>query len=97
MRAHRRAAGRETAIDDVPETSGALTTNSDQDRRLDAEALRAAIMRLPDGQRRAIEMTKLRELSLEEASAMSGMSVVALKVATHRGLQSLRKLLNGSK
>ncbi len=63
---------------------------------MEADALRAAIARLPDGQRRAIEMTKLQELSLREASTASGMSVAALKVATHRGVQALRKLLNGS-
>ena len=97
MRRSRRAGARETPIDDIPETSEALRTNSDQDKGLESEALRAAIARLPDGQRRAIEMMKLQELSLEEASAVSGMSVAALKVATHRGVQALRKLLRGSR
>lgn len=96
MRRSRRAGARETPIDDVPETSDALMTKSDQHKGLEADELRAAIARLPEGQRRAIEMTKLQELSLEEASTASGMSVAALKVATHRGLQALRKLLNGS-
>ena len=94
MRRNRRSGARETSIDDVPETSDALMTNSDQHKGLEADALRAAIARLPDGQRRAIEMTKLEELSLEEASTVTGMSVAALKVATHRGVQALRKLLN---
>ncbi len=97
MRRTRRAGARETSIDDVPETSDVLRTESDQDKKLDAEVLRAAVARLPDGQRRAIEMTKLQELSLEEASTMSGMSVTALKVATHRGIRALRKLLHGSR
>jgi len=97
MRRTRRAGARETSIDDVPEASDALRTESDQDKKLDAEVLRAAVARLPDGQRRAIEMTKLQELSLEEASTMSGMSVTALKVATHRGVRALRKLLHGSR
>ena len=61
MRRNRRSGARETSIDDVPETSDALMTNSDQHKGLEADALRAAIARLPDGQRRAIEMTKLRE------------------------------------
>ena len=95
MRRNRRAAARETPIDDVPETSDALVADSNQDTGLEADALRAAVADLPEGQRRAIEMTKLQELSLEEASAVSGMSVAALKVATHRGVQTLRKLLNG--
>ena len=96
MRRTRRAGARETSIDDLPETSDALRTDSNQDSLLEADALRAAIARLPAGQRQAIEMTKLQELSLQEASTMSGMSVAALKVATHRGVQALRKLLNGS-
>jgi RNA polymerase sigma-70 factor (ECF subfamily) len=96
MRRSRRAGARETPVDDVSETSDALMTKSDQHTGLEADALRAAIARLPEGQRRAIEMTKLQELSLKEASTASGMSVAALKVATHRGLQALRKLLNGS-
>jgi RNA polymerase sigma-70 factor (ECF subfamily) len=37
-------------------------------------------------------MLKLEEMSLKEAAAASGMSVAALKVATHRGLKSLRKV-----
>ena len=96
MRRSRRAGARETPIDDVPETSDALMTKSDQHKGLEADELRNAIARLPEGQRRAIEMTKLQELSLEEASTVSGTSVAALKVATHRGVLALRKLLNGS-
>ena len=41
----------------------------------------------------SVEMLKLRELSLKEASAESGMSVSALKVAVHRGMIALRKAL----
>ena len=95
MRGRRRAAGRETPLDDVAETSDALVTNSDQHMGLEADALRAAIARLPDGQRRAIEMTKLQEMSLQEAATASGMSVAALKVATHRGMQALRRMIMG--
>jgi len=38
-------------------------------------------------------LLKLHELSLREAAATSGMTIAALKVATHRGLKSLRKWL----
>jgi RNA polymerase sigma factor (sigma-70 family) len=97
MRRGRRTAARETPIDDLPETSAAFATNSTQEQALDAGALHAAVARLPAGQRQAVELTKLQELSLEEASAASGMSVAALKVATHRGLRTLRKLIEGSR
>ena len=45
------------------------------------------------GQRQAITMLKLEEMSLKEAAAKSGMSIASLKVATHRGIKALRKLL----
>ena len=61
----------------------------------ESRALREAVERLPPAQREAIRLLKLNEMSLKEASAASGMSIVALKVATHRGLRSLRKLLTG--
>ena len=59
----------------------------------DPDVLREAIADLPAGQRSAIEMLKLRELSLKEAAAASGTSVGALKVATHRAMGALRRKL----
>lgn len=56
--------------------------------------LRDAIGRLPPGQRRAVLLLKLRGLSLREAASESGMSVAALKVASHRGIKALRAMLN---
>ena len=38
-------------------------------------------------------MLKLKEMSLKEAAAASGMSITSLKVNTHRALKSLRKIL----
>jgi RNA polymerase sigma-70 factor (ECF subfamily) len=63
----------------------------------DYEALRAAISALPDGQRQAVELLKLRELSLKEAAIVSGLSVAALKVAAHRAVKSLRRRLEQPK
>jgi len=63
----------------------------------DAAALRGAIEGLPSGQRQAIKLLKLKEMSLKEAAAQSGMSIVALKVATHRAMSSLRKMLGGQR
>ena len=40
-------------------------------------------------------MLKLRELSLKEAAAVSGMSVSALKVAVHQGRQGPPARLGG--
>ena len=48
---------------------------------------------MPEAQRKAVTMLKLEEKSLAETSALTGISVTALKVSTHRALNSLRKLL----
>ena len=60
---------------------------------LDRRDLAAAIEQLPAGQRKAIRLLKIEERSLKEAAAMSGMTVASLKVATHRAIKSLRKIL----
>ncbi len=59
---------------------------------MDARVVRDAVGHLPRGQREALRMLKLEEMSLKEAAAASGMSVSALKVATHRALKTLRKM-----
>ncbi len=64
---------------------------------LEAEELRHAIERLPAGQRNAITLLKLQEMSLEEASTVTGLSVSALKVATHRAVKALKSLIEKKK
>jgi RNA polymerase sigma-70 factor (ECF subfamily) len=59
--------------------------------RYDAvNALQKAIRQLPAGQRSAIELLKLREMSLREAAATTGMSISALKASVHRAVRTLR-------
>ena len=55
------------------------------------EELTEAIVALSPPQREAIELLKLREMSLAEASAASGSSVTALKVKVHRDIKTLRE------
>jgi RNA polymerase sigma factor (sigma-70 family) len=59
----------------------------------DSKALRHAIAQLPPAQRQAIEMLKLREMSLKQASAASGASIGALKISVHRAMATLRRSL----
>lgn len=89
-----RIAARETALTDAHETLALEETNS-HERAHDVRRLRVAISGLPGGQRQAIEMLRLRELSLKEASAISGQSETALKVAVHRAVKRLRRALEG--
>ncbi len=62
------------AVDTYPETSGEDETNRGESYG-DAEALQEAVKSLPPGQRVAIELLKFRELSLKEATTISGTSV----------------------
>lgn len=62
--------------------------------RLEQDLLRRWLDELPAGQRQAIELLKVRELSLHEASRTSGQSVGALKVSVHRALKALRLRAN---
>lgn len=99
-RRHGRRAAHEVQVgqvENVPVTFSDEGANIDDDRYHDPEALRRAIRDLPPGQRTAIEMLKLREMSLKEAAAASGTSIGALKVSVHRAIAALRKaLIKGS-
>ena len=87
-----RRAARETALAPAHETLPAEETNV-HERESEVRRLRGAIAALPAGQRRAVELLRLRELSLKEAAAASGQSPTALKVALHRAIRRLRGLL----
>jgi RNA polymerase sigma-70 factor (ECF subfamily) len=59
----------------------------------DERELEGMVNNLPPAQQSALRLLKLKELSLKEAAAVSGMSVTSLKVNAHRALKSLRKML----
>jgi RNA polymerase sigma factor (sigma-70 family) len=92
LRRHGRSRARETPLEAGHETFAAPEANL-QEQASDGRVLREAVAELPPGQRDAVRLLKLEGLSLKEAAAASGMSVAALKVATHRALKNLRKKL----
>ena len=92
LRRQGRQRARETLSDVHQETFEAPEANLGEEM-VDRRELHAAIESLPAGQKQAIQMLKLKEMSLKEAAETSGTSVTALKVATHRALISLRKIL----
>lgn len=61
------------------------------DKAASAAEVGQMLEQLTPGQREAIELVKLKEMSLAEASAKSGQSVAALKVNVHRALKRLRR------
>jgi RNA polymerase sigma-70 factor (ECF subfamily) len=92
LRGRARRAFRETELTEAHETFAAVEANLPE-AASEARRLRAAIASLPAGQRQAMEMLRLKEMSLKEASAASGQTETALKVAAHRAIHRLRKLL----
>ena len=89
-RRHKRHASGQALTDEMA-ADLADDSTSDAATRYDAvDALQKAIRALPTGQRSAIELLKLREMSLREAAATTGMSVSALKASVHRAVRTLR-------
>ncbi len=93
LRRQGRFRSRETALTSEHETFPARQANLEQEVSYRHE-LEAALDNLPPGQRQAIRLLKLKEMSLKEAATATGLSVTALKGATHRALKNLRKMLS---
>jgi RNA polymerase sigma-70 factor (ECF subfamily) len=94
LRRMTRHISREVELSSEHETFAPAPANLFGDKSAEL-ALVGAIDKLPPDQRDAIKMLKLEEMSLKEASRTTGRSVAALKVATHRAIKNLRKLLKG--
>jgi RNA polymerase sigma-70 factor (ECF subfamily) len=93
LRRQGRLQSREVPLAAIHDT--ATTHEATPDEASVRGALEAAVDRLPPAQRQSIRLLKLKEMSLKEAALVSGMSVASLKVATHRALKTLRKMLSG--
>ena len=92
-RRNSRRKANEVAVDEYP--TDVADADAAADRYGDPEELRRAIRVLPKGQRSAIELLKLREMSLKEAAEASRTSISALKVSVHRAIKTLRTSLQG--
>jgi RNA polymerase sigma-70 factor (ECF subfamily) len=92
---------RRTRIDAVERAAGEdyetfpdPQANREMEATQDAGVLKDAVAALPLGQRRAVELLRLQELSLADAARASGQSEGALKVSLHRAIRGLRKILS---
>lgn len=92
VRRRTRQRAREVAFSIEHETFAEAPANLFTEKSIEL-ALVGAIDKLPPDQREAVRMLKLNEMSLKEASRASGRSISALKVATHRAIKNLRRLL----
>jgi RNA polymerase sigma-70 factor (ECF subfamily) len=93
LRREGRRGAMETSDSDTLETFADPKANSGTETRELNEWLTEAIEKLPPRQRRAIELVKLGEMSVAEASAASGQTPGAVKVNVHRAIRALRSLL----
>jgi RNA polymerase sigma-70 factor, ECF subfamily len=94
LRARTRRAAVETETSDAMHEVADTATGADALHETRTE-IAAALAALPAGQRAAVRMLKIEELSLAEAAAQSGQSVPALKSLLHRAMLSLRAALRG--
>jgi RNA polymerase sigma-70 factor (ECF subfamily) len=88
---------RENAVEiDAPlayETYADPEANKDARASEAAEEIASALDALSPGQRQALELLKLKEMTLKEAAAVTGQSEGSLKVGVHRAIKSLRARL----
>ena len=93
-RRYSRRSTKEVLVDELPTNNSDDKADGANGVYGDPDALRKAVKGLPKGQRVAVELLKLREMSLKEAAQVSSMSISALKVSVHRAIKSLRLSLN---
>lgn len=97
LRARKRRAPIEHEIS--PEAMEGVADGSGRaDDKLSAHSdIASALDALSPGQRAAVRLLKIEELSLSEAARVSGQSVSALKSLLHRAMLSLRASLKGGR
>jgi RNA polymerase sigma-70 factor (ECF subfamily) len=97
LRRRGRTDAMEVADDLAYETFADPAANRELEAAQNTAGLSGAIAGLPASQREAVELLKLKELSLAEASRASGKSTTALKVNVHRAIKALRAQLTGER
>jgi RNA polymerase sigma factor (sigma-70 family) len=81
----------------TPEHETFVASEANLEESMDRIGLERLIERLPPKQQQPVSLPKLKEMSLKEAAKVSGMSIVSLKVAVHRALKGLRRMLTDGK
>ncbi len=97
MRRRGRIGAHETADARAYETFADPAANKELDAHAASVEAGAMLADLSPAQRQAVELVKVQELSLAEASVVSGQSVGALKVNVHRALKALRARWSGGR
>lgn len=93
LRTQWRTCAREAQLNESQYETFAEERTNPSEEPPEERLLQSAIEQLPAAQRQAVRLLKMQEMSLQEAAQISGQSVSSLKVATHRAMKSLRRLL----
>lgn len=88
---NRKFAEKEVPTEKLPDIASEET-----DRELEEE-LFMALEALPEINRRAVDLLKIRGYTLEDAAKELGITVAALKVRAHRGYVCLREYMRGKR
>ena len=83
----------EPAAGDIPEIGQDAAIEAALIRNQTAEAVRRAVMALPEAQREAIVLFELEELSIAETAAILGIERNAVKARLFRGREKLKQTL----
>ena len=94
LRRHGRREALNDPLDELPEHRHPAAIADERPAQRDLAVL---LGRLPAAQRLAIELTRIEGLSVAEAAQRGGVSVSAIKVQVHRGLQRLSRLVQGDR
>lgn len=88
---------RRTRIDlaarELAETFCDIPTNTDAETVVNLMSVRKAMKGLTPAEQQAVELLRLREMTLAEAAEASGSTVAALKVAIHRAMRKMKGTL----
>ena len=90
LRREGRTRSRELSVPELMETFAAEPAKDTLDDEEQTVILREAMAALPPRQREALDMVKIRELSVAEAATRSGQSPGSIKVNVHRAIKTLR-------
>jgi len=92
-RRYARRAAIELAASDLAETFCDIPTNNTAETVVNLLSVRKAMKGLTPAEKQAVELLRLREMSLGEAAEASGSTVAALKVAIHRAMRKMKATL----
>lgn len=94
---HARRYMRRIAIDvaeaDLAETFCDLRTNTNADNVVNLLAVQKAMQGLSKVEKQAVELVRLREMTMAEAAEASGSTIAALRVAIHRAKRKMKAVL----